>query len=123
MKFTISLILIMLLSFAACLYSPWWSIAFVAFLVIFFIPQKPLAAFLCGFTALFLFWSAMSFWISSNNAHVLAHKVSVLFLKMDSPAMLILTTGFIGGLVAGFAALTASFTRKTEVEVVDNSIK
>ena len=123
MKFTISLLLIMLLSFTACLYFPWWSIAFIAFLVILFIPQKPLAAFLCGFIALFLFWSALSFWISNNNAHVLAHKVSMLFLKMDSPAMLILATGFIGALVAGFAALTASFTRKTGVEAVNNSIK
>lgn len=122
MKFTISLILIMLLSFAACLYFPWWSIAFIAFLVILFIPQKPLAAFLCGFTALFLFWSIMSFWISNNNAHVLAHKVSVLFLKIDSPAMLIMVTGFIGGLVAGFAALTASFTRKRKENIIDNSI-
>jgi hypothetical protein len=122
MKFIISLILIILLSFASCLYFPWWSIAIVAFVVVALIPQKPVMAFLCGFGALFLFWTLLSLWISSNNDHILAHKVSVLFLKTDSPFLLIIVTGLIGGLVAGFAALTASFIQKRDVAAADISI-
>jgi hypothetical protein len=115
MKFIISLILIALLSFAACLYFPWWSIAIVAFLVTAVIPQSSAKSFLNGFLALFLLWGGLSFWISNNNNHILAHKVSLLFLKFDSPYLLIFATALIGGLVAGFAALTGSFLRKKKV--------
>lgn len=112
MKFIISLLLIALLSFAACLYLPWWSVAVVAFLVTAFIPLKPLAAFLAGFTAVFVLWLSLTAWISSANEHVLAHKVSILILKMDNVGVLIFVTALIGALVAGFGALTGSFIRK-----------
>jgi hypothetical protein len=111
MKFIISLLLIALLSFAACLYLPWWSVAIVGFLVVALIPQRPGMALLCGFLAVFILWFALSFWLSSNNNHILAHKVSLLILKMDNPYLLMFATAFIGGLVAGFGALTGSFLR------------
>ena len=113
MKFITSLILTALLSFAACLYTPWWSIAIAAFLVAVLIPQKPGKAFLTAFLALFLLWGGLSFWISNNNAHLLAHKISLLILKIDSPYLLMLATALIGGLVGGFAALTGAFARKS----------
>ncbi len=114
MKFFISLILTILLSFAACLFLPWWSIAIAAFVVAVLIPQKPGKAFLTGFIALFLLWGGLSFWISNNNNHVLAHKVSQLILKMDNPIRLILATALIGAIVAGFAALAGSYLRKSK---------
>ncbi len=114
MKFIISLILTALLGFVACLYLPWWSIAITAFIIAALIPQRPVKAFLTGFIALFLLWGGLSFWISNNNEHILAHKISLLILKMDNPYLLILTTALIGALVAGFAALTGSFLRRPE---------
>ena len=111
MKFIVSLILIAFLSFAACLYFPWWSIAIVAFIITALIPQGPAKSFLTGFLALFLLWAGLSFWISNNNDHILAHKVSLLILKIDSPYLLIIVTAFIGGIVAGLAAVTGSFLR------------
>ena len=112
MKFITSLILTALLSFAACLFLPWWSIAIVAFVVAALIPQHPGKSFVTGFLALLLLWGGLSFWMSNNNDHVLAHKVSLLILKMDNPYLLILATGLIGAIVAGFAALSGSFLRK-----------
>ena len=109
MKTVISTLLIILLSFVACLYFPWWSIAIVAFVVSALIRQKPLTSFLGGFIGLFLLWSILSFYISVNNDHILAHRVSLLLIKNDSPFLLILATGLIGGIVAGFASLTASY--------------
>ncbi len=111
MKFFVSLILTVFLSFAACLYLPWWSIAIAAFLIAALIPQRPGRAFLTGFIALLLLWGGLSFWLSSRNDHILAHKISLIVLKMDNPYLLILATGVIGGLVAGMAALTGSFLR------------
>ncbi len=115
MKFIVSLLLIALLSFVACLYLPWWSIAIVAFIVTVLIPQSPGLSFLTGFLALFLLWGSLSFWISNTNHHILAHKVSLLILKIDNPFLLMLATAIIGGIVAGFASLTASFLRKKKI--------
>ena len=117
MKPIITTILIILLSFCACLYFPWWSIAIVAFIVSALIPQRPWTSFLSGFIALFILWGALSLWISSNNDHILAHRVSLLIFKTESAFLLILATALIGGLVAGFGALTASFVRPAKIIV------
>jgi len=94
------------------LYFPWWSIAIAAFVVAALIPQQPGKSFITGFIALFLLWGGLSFWISNNNEHLLAHKISMVLLKMDNPWVLIFATALIGALVAGFAALSGSFLRK-----------
>ena len=115
MKFFVSLFLIMLLSFASCLYFPWWSIAIVAFIIAVFIHQEAGMSFLCGFLALFLLWGILSFWISANNDHILAHRVSVLILTVDSPYLLIFFTAVIGGIVAGLGATAGSFISRKKV--------
>ena len=112
MKFVVSLLLIMLLSFIACLYLPWWSIAIMAFIVAATIPQSGLMSFLVGFCGLFILWGGLSLWISSSNDHILAHKTSLLFIKTDSPYLLILLTAIIGALVGGFAAMCGCYFRK-----------
>jgi hypothetical protein len=114
MKFFISLILTALLSFAACLFLPWWSIVIAAFIVAVVIPQKPGRSFLSGFVSLFLLWGGLSFRISNNNEHILSHKISMLILKTDNPYLLILAAALIGALVAGLAALAGSYLRKTK---------
>lgn len=113
MKFIVSVLLIALLSVAACLYLPWWTIAIVAFIVAAAIPQHPGKSFLTGFTALFLLWGSLSWILSGNNDHILAHKISLLILKTDSVAALIAITALIGALVAGFGALAGSFVRRS----------
>jgi hypothetical protein len=111
MKFTISIILTMLLSFCTCLYFPWWSIAIVAFLVAALIPQTPVASFVAGSIALFLLWGILCFWISTDNDDILSHRVSLLIFKTDNPFLLIISSALTGALVAGLAALTASYIR------------
>ncbi len=112
MKFIVSIVLMAFLSFTAGLYFPWWSIAIVCFLVSVFIHQKAGMAFLAGFLALFLLWGGLSVWISYNNNHILAHRVSQLIVKKDDPYLLMLVTGLIGAIVGGLAAISGSYTRK-----------
>jgi hypothetical protein len=112
MKFLVSLVLISLVSFVTCIYLPWWSIALVAFFVIALIPLKPLYAFIAGFSAIFVLWIVIALITSNKNDNILAHKISMIILKADSPVLLILVTGLIGALVAGFAALAGSYLRK-----------
>jgi hypothetical protein len=108
MKFIISVILTILLSFAASLYLPWWSIAVVAFVIAIVIQQTPGMSFITGFIALFLLWGILTLWISNMNGYSLAHKLSSLIIKKDSPSLLIVLTALIGALVAGFAAMAGS---------------
>ena len=115
MKFIVSVLLIALLSFSACLYFPWWTIAIAAFIVTAFIQQAPFSAFLSGFCSVFLLWAILAFIISFNNEDILAHKVSQLILQMDNPPLLILVTGLLGGVIAGLAGLAGSFVRKPSV--------
>lgn len=117
MKFIVSIILTLLLSFCASLYFPWWTIAIAAFLVAALIPQTPLVSFVTGFIALFLLWGVICFWISTKNNDILAHRVSLLIFKTDNPFLLILVTALIGALVAGFASLTASYIRPSSRKV------
>ena len=112
MKLLISTVLIFLLSLTLCLYLPWWTIAIVAFLVTSLIAQNPGRSFLSGFIALFILWGGLAWYLSSNNDHILAHKMSQIILKIDNPALLILVTALVGALVAGFAALAGSFVRR-----------
>lgn len=120
MKFIIAIIITALLSFASCLFFPWWSIAGAAFIVALFIHQSPLVSFSSAFLSLFLLWSGLAFYLSSNNDHLLAHKVSLIILKTDNPILLIVASGIIGGLVAGFAALIGSFLRKKKKDAPQN---
>jgi hypothetical protein len=108
MKFLVSIFLIMLLSFAGGLYFPWWSIAISSFIVAAVIPLRLGIAFIAGFLGLFLLWGGLALWISSSNDNILAHRVSLLMIKSDSPYLLILVTAIIGALVGGFSSMTGS---------------
>ena len=116
MKFIISSILIMLFSFLGGLYFPWWEIAIVAFLISILIQQGHFVSFVCGFVSLFLLWGFLSYWISMENDHILAHRVSLLIFKTDSPFLLIFATAFLGAIIAGFASLTGSYLRRENLK-------
>ncbi|MBX2940540.1 MAG: hypothetical protein KF880_10760 [Ferruginibacter sp.] len=111
MKWIITVLLTALLSFALCLFLPWWSIAIAAFAVSLCIPMKPWKSFLSGFLALLILWGGLSAWISGENNHLLAGKISVLILNDNNPFLLILMTACIGAVVGGFAALSGSLLR------------
>ncbi len=115
MKFFVTIILIIVLSFAACIFLPWWAIAIVSFIVAFAIPQKAGLSFLAGFIAIFILWAGLSFIISNANNNLLAHKLSILLIKKDSPILLIIASGLIGGLVAGFGGLSGRLLKKMMV--------
>jgi hypothetical protein len=108
MKFLLSVLLIAFLSFFAGLYFPWWSIAVIAFIVALILKQPLLASFLSGFMGIFLLWAILATWIDLRNEHILSHRIAELFKIGGSSFLLILITAFIGGVVAGVAALSGS---------------
>ncbi len=112
MKGLIMFLLTGILSYVAGLFYPWWSIAVVAFIIAVIFAQKPVAAFFTAFLAVFVFWFSFSYFIDLSNDHILADRMSLLFLGSELPVVMCLISGVIGGLVAGFAALCGSFLRK-----------
>lgn len=116
MKQLSSFLLMPLLSFTACIYFPWWSIAPACFIISAFIPVKAWQSLLLGFLSLFLLWFILAWTISAANNHLLAHRISLLMIKSDNPYGLIFLTGCIGGLVGGLSAMTGTLARKMIIQ-------
>jgi len=117
MKFLIAIILTALLSFIAGIYVPlWWFFAVVALLVALLIHQSGGKAFFAGFLGLFLLWFILAFWMDNANDGVLSVKIASLLPLGGSKWALIIFTALIGGLIAGFAALSGSYLRSTRTK-------
>ncbi len=108
MRFILATILTATLSFIAGLYTPWWSIAIISFLIALLIKQRVGLAFLSGFLGIFLLWSVLALWIDVKNNHILSHKIAQVFTLGGSSVLLIVVTALAGALVGGFAALSGS---------------
>jgi hypothetical protein len=113
MKFAVAILLTALLSFVGCLWLPWWGIAIAAFIVSLIIPQQRWDSFLAGSLGIFFLWGILSWWIDFKNTGILSQKIAQVLPMGGSSYLLILFTAFIGGLVGGFAALTASYLRRS----------
>src|SRR5690349_17127827 len=111
MRFTLATLLTITLSFIAGFYLPWWSIAFVAFLVALLIRQRPGFAYLSAFTAIFFLWGGLALFIHLRNNGVLTERMARLFPLGGNTIYLILITAMVGALVAGFAAMSGSSLR------------
>jgi hypothetical protein len=108
MKFFLSVILIIVLGFLAGLFSPWWSIAVVSFLTTILIRQSLGKSFFAGFLGIFILWVGVSWWIDLKNESILSHKIAKMFYLDGSSILLILITGLLGGIVAGFAGMAGA---------------
>ena len=111
MKILVAIILTALLSFVGGLYLPWWNIALAAFISVLLIPLAGGRAFLAGFAGVFLLWFLLAWWIDIKNQHILSRKIAEIFPLGGSSFAIILVTAFIGALVGGLAATSASFLR------------
>lgn len=85
-----------------------------AFAVAYFVKQNSMLAFLSAFVAVFLLWVGYAYLLSSANENILAAKVAELMkaITKGNTSILYILTGSVGGLVAGFGALTGSLAGK-----------
>lgn len=116
MKFIVAIALTSLLTFAIGLFTflPWFSFVFTALIVAVAVYQKPFKAFAAGFIGVAVLWVIQTTIIDSANEHILSTKVANILPLGGNYTLLIVVTGFVGGLVAGMAALTGSFLRKVK---------
>jgi hypothetical protein len=111
MRFAVAILLTLVLNFVSGLVFPWWIIAPVGLLVGYFVNLAPSKSFLAGFLACFILWAGLALYTDIANEHILATRVGALF-TLRQPILLVLITGFIGGLTTGMASLTGALLRK-----------
>lgn len=111
MKFITATILTVLLAFISGLFLPWWGIVITSLLVAVLVHQKAGKAFLSGLLGVFILWAGLAWWIDMKNNGVLSKKIASVLPLGGNSLLLILVTGLIGGLVAGFAAMSGSYLR------------
>ena len=112
MKFAITTILIILLSFCSGLFLPWWGFDPVVAIISVLIPQRPGPAFLSGFLGLFLLWGLLAWFLDAANNSILSAKIALILPLGGSSVLLILVTALVGALVGGGASLSGSFLQR-----------
>ena len=112
MKLLFPIISIAVICAIAQNFLPWWSIAPIAFVISYLLRLKAGIGFLAGFLAVFILWGGMALVIDHANENILSSRIAVLFPLKGNYVILFLLTGLIGGLVAGFGALSGALVRK-----------
>ncbi len=114
--FTIMLfLLIAIVSLILQLFLPWWIIGPVAFIFAAWKAKSSKNAFIGGFLAIFVVWIIAGLVHTIPNENILANRVaSMLTLPSSSLSWLIVlvTSGLIGGLAAGFSALAGLYAKE-----------
>jgi hypothetical protein len=103
---------VLLLGILTQMLFPWWVSAIAAFWVGMWVADSPSKSYLYGFAAMFLMWSVYAGIQSSANGGLITTAFSGVFGGKLSGGQLIGATGFIGGLVGGFAAMTGTLLRQ-----------
>lgn len=84
---------------------PWYSVMLAAFLASLIVSLKGISVFFIPFLAIFGFWLAYTFLLSSNNDFTLASKIAVLLPLGGNAYVLMAVTAAIGGVAAGVAGV------------------
>ena len=101
---------------------PWWAIAIAAFVVGVSTKRKGITSFLSGFLGIALLWWGYAAYVDVSTNSILTVKIASLF-SLPSGMWLIVVTGFVGGLVGGFSALSGTQMRKLFVKTPETYYK
>jgi hypothetical protein len=105
-------LIILILSFIASYFLPWWVIALIAFLAALFLGKTTGQSFWSGFGGVFIVWVVLALIKSTPNDNMLASRVIQLFPLPHNWILLLLITALIGGLVGGMSALSGILAKK-----------
>ena len=121
MSFIKQTLLTIALCFILQYFLPWWTLALGAAAVGYWFGNNGWVSFFAGLTGVALLWFAYALMIDVQTQSILSEKVAKLF-PTKSKELLFLITALVGGLPAGFAALTGALLRdaREEQEVRSN---
>ena len=89
---------------------PWWMIVPIAAAAGWMFPLPAGKSFGIAFLTGALLWYVNAFILNTANEGILLAKISLLFQGLK-PWLILIVTGVLGGLLAGFGALTGRFAR------------
>ncbi|WP_134090583.1 hypothetical protein [Olivibacter sp. XZL3] len=101
--------------FAVQLFLPWWTIIPTSVIISYLFDKQPWKAFVICFLAIYCVWTLYSLYLSYLNGHLLANRITTLFGLPASSfnwIWMALISGMPGGIVAGFAGLSAQYLKK-----------
>ncbi len=110
--------IIVALCFIFQLFLPWWIITPLAFGAAFWKAHSGGHAFRSGFFALFSLWITVASFYSLPNGNILANRIAAMSGLPETTInwlIVLLITGVIGGLAAGFCALAGYYFRQSLV--------
>lgn len=105
-------LIILILSFIASYFLPWWIVALIAFLAALFLGKTSRQSFWSGFGGVFILWVILALIKSIPNDNMLASRVIQLFPLPHNWILLLLISALIGGLVGGMSALSGILVKK-----------
>ena len=105
-------LIILILSFIASYFLPWWIVALIAFLAALFLGKTSGRSFWSGFGGVFIVWVVLALLKSIPNDNMLASRVIQLFPLPHSWILLLFIIALIGGLVGGMSALSGLLVKK-----------
>ena len=108
-------IIIIIICFVLQLFLPWWIIAPLAFGAAFWKAKNGGHAFWSGFFAVFALWIITAMFYSLPNGNLLANRVGAMLGLPETTinwAIVILISGLVGGLAAGFCSLAGYYFRQ-----------
>ncbi len=91
------------------MFLPWWSVAIAAFAAEQIGRNRPTWSFYAGFYGVAIVWVIYAFVIDYRNSHLLSHRMVKMFMLPDSPVLMLILAGLIGGVTAGLAALSGNY--------------
>ncbi|MEI8110832.1 MAG: hypothetical protein WCH59_07540 [Chitinophagia bacterium] len=125
MKFLVVTFLTAYLGYAIGVYTqmPWWSFALSSALIALCVQQSKISTFVSGFLGIFLLWVLLAFIRDVSNDHILSQRVVSILGIGSSSTLLILITGFLGGLVSGLAAITGYHLRSSAKAILSFNLE
>lgn len=110
--FFIKLFSILIVSFIATLFLPWYTPFIVCFLVGLIFSNHKGNNFIAGLFGVGIFWLGYSLFLDISNEHLLSSKIAALFsdkLKTDiTSGVLVMITTFLGALLGGLSAMAGA---------------
>ncbi len=111
--------LIALISFLLQLFLPWWIIAPVSFAAGFRRGRSMRYSFVSAFLAIFCLWIVVGLTRTLPNNNILANRIGGMLGLPDTAynwIAVLLLSGLLGGLAAGFSAMAGYYTRRARLK-------
>ena len=110
MKNLLFSVVLLILSFIAQLFLPWWVISILSFIVCYAVNPGKFLAFSGSMMAIFILWAVKAYVSEFNFDESISGLLGKILGNVSSNAVFFLT-GLTGGLIAGLSGLLGTWTR------------